>query len=81
MKAHAGQGAVSGVPAPPCGSPTRAPPRSTAVSAARRRKVYVGYFAFMRSVVQGMDPRESCERYLQIEGEATDQRTARGTIA
>jgi site-specific recombinase XerD len=35
----------------------------------------------MRSVVQGLDPRESWERYLQIEGEATDQRTVRGTIA
>lgn len=51
------------------------------VGAARRRKLHVGHFAFMRSVVQGMAPRESRERYLQIEGDATDQRTVRGTIA
>ncbi len=35
----------------------------------------------MRSVVQGLDPRHSWERYLQIEGEASDQRTLRATIA
>ncbi len=35
----------------------------------------------MRSVVQGLDPRESWERYFRIEGEATDQRTLRATIA
>lgn len=74
---------MSGVPAPQFGSLTRAPPRSTGaeVGAAQRRKLHVGHFAFMRSVVQGMAPRESRERYLQIEGDATDQRTVRGTIA
>ncbi|MDP3222816.1 MAG: hypothetical protein Q8M96_06740, partial [Rubrivivax sp.] len=51
------------------------------VSAARRRKLHVGHFAFMRSVVQGLDPRESWERYFRVEGEATDQRTVRATIA
>ncbi|MBI3368801.1 MAG: tyrosine-type recombinase/integrase [Burkholderiales bacterium] len=35
----------------------------------------------MRSVVQGLDPRESWERYFRVEGEATDQRTVRATIA
>ena len=35
----------------------------------------------MRSVVQGLDPRESGERYFRVEGEATDQRTVRATIA
>ena len=35
----------------------------------------------MRAVVQGLDPRESWERYFRIEGEATDQRTVRATIA
>ena len=35
----------------------------------------------MRSVVQGLDARESWERYFRVEGEATDQRTVRATIA
>ena len=51
------------------------------VSAARQRKLHIGHFAFMRSVVQGLDPRESWERYFRVEGEATDQRTVRATIA
>ena len=50
-------------------------------AAARQRKLHVGHFAFMRSVVQGLDSRESWERYLRVEGEATDQRTVRATIA
>ena len=55
---RAGQGA--GAPAPLFGTSTRTPPRSlTPVSAARQRKLHVGHFAFMRSVVQGLDPRES----------------------
>ena len=49
--------------------------------AARQRKLHVGHFAFMRSVVQGLDPRDSWWRYFRIEGEATDQRTVRATIA
>ena len=51
------------------------------VSAARQRKLHVGHFAFMRSVAQGLDPRESWERYFRVEGEATDQRIVRATIA
>ncbi len=54
---------------------------SASVSAARQRKLHVGHFAFMRSVVQGLDPRESWERYFRVEGEATDARTVRATIA
>ena len=54
--------------------------RATA-SAARKRKLHVGHFAFMRSVVQGLDSRESWERYLHIEGVATDKRVVRVTIA
>jgi site-specific recombinase XerD len=80
--ARAGQGAASGAPAPLFATPTRTPPRSpTTVGAARQRKLHVGHFAFMRAVVQGLDPRESWERYLRVEGEATDQRTVRATIA
>ncbi len=59
--------------------PNTAP--GTGTSAARQRKLHVGHFAFMRSVVQGLDPRESWERYFRVEGEATDQRTVRATIA
>jgi len=78
----AGQGAESGVPAPLFGTSSRAIPRSDSrVSAARQRKLHVGHFAFMRSVVQGLDPRDSWERYFQLEGEVTDQRTVRTTIA
>jgi site-specific recombinase XerD len=54
---------------------------STGTSAARQRKLHVGHFAFMRSVVQGLDPRESWERYFLVEGEASDQRIVRATIA
>ena len=53
----------------------------TRVSAARQRKLHAGHFAFMRSVVQGLDLRQSWERYLRVEGEATDQRLVRATIA
>ena len=67
---HAGRGAA----APPARGPVQ-------VSAVRQRKLHVGHFAFMRSVVQGLDPRESWERYFRVEGEATDQRTVRATIA
>ena len=78
--ARAGQGA--GALAPLFGSSTRTPPRSLApVSAARQRKLHVGHFAFMRAVVQGLDSRESWDRYFRIDGEATDLRTVRSTIA
>jgi hypothetical protein len=51
-------------------------------SAARQpRKLHVGHFAFMRAVVQGLDPRDSWDRYLRLEGEVSDQRTVRATIA
>ena len=54
---------------------------SSLVSAARQRKLHVGHFAFMRAVVQGLDPRDSWERFLRVEGEITDQRSVRATIA
>jgi site-specific recombinase XerD len=67
---RAGQGAV-----------TSHAGRVTQGSATRQRKLHVGHFAFMRSVVQGLDPRDSWERYFRVEGEATDQRAVRTTIA
>ena len=57
------------------------PTKPPSIHPGRQRKLHVGHFAFMRSVVQGLDPRHSWERYLQIEGEASDQRTLRATIA
>lgn len=74
LSAPAGQGAT----APSARGSVSAPAH---VAAARQRKLHIGHFAFMRSVVQGLDPRESWERYFRIEGEATDQRTVRATIA
>ena len=50
-------------------------------SAARRRKLHIGHFAFMRGVVQGIDVRTGWDRYLRVEGEATDQRLVRSTVA
>lgn len=55
---------------------------STLVSSpSRRRKLHVGHFAFMRAVVQGVDQRESWNRYLRAEGESSDQRLVRATVA
>jgi hypothetical protein len=45
------------------------------------RRLHAGHFAFMRAVVQGLDLRESWERYVPLEGEATDLRRVRSTIA
>jgi site-specific recombinase XerD len=73
-----GQGAAAPLVTTSTGTPLRSP---TPVSAARQRKLHVGHFAFMRSVVQGLDPRESWQRYFRIEGEASDPRTMRATIA
>ena len=45
------------------------------------RKFTSGHFAFMRSVVQGIDLRASWDRYLPVEGEHEDLRKVRSTIA
>ena len=81
--AHAGQGALAPLLGTHVGThvSTQISAHATPASAARRRLLHVGHFAFMRSVVQGLDLRESWDRYLRVEGEATDQRTVRGTIA
>ncbi|BAL27310.1 site-specific integrase [Azoarcus sp. KH32C] len=50
-------------------------------SAIRQRKLHRGHFAFMRAVVQGVDLRESWDRYIRLEGEHTDVRAVRSTIA
>ena len=85
--AHAGQGALAPLLGTHVGThvgmhvSTQISAHLTPASAARKRKLHVGHFAFMRSVVQGLDLRESWERYFLVEGEATDQRTVRATIA
>jgi site-specific recombinase XerD len=44
------------------------------------RKLHLGHIAFMRAVVQGLDPKQSWERYLRSEGELASQRQLRKTI-
>ncbi|NEX62998.1 phage integrase family protein [Noviherbaspirillum galbum] len=44
------------------------------------RKLHRGHIAFMRAVVQGLDPRRSWERYLQGEGEHASSHRIRQTI-
>lgn len=45
------------------------------------RKLHRGHFAFMRALTQGLDERTSWDRYLRLEGEHTDLRTVRRTVA
>ena len=45
------------------------------------RKLHRGHFAFMRALAQGLDERASWDRYLRLEGEHTDLKTVRRTIA
>ena len=45
------------------------------------RKLHNGHFAFMRALAQGLDERASWDRYLRLEGEHTELRTVRRTIA
>jgi site-specific recombinase XerD len=46
----------------------------------RKRKLHLGHIAFMRAVVQGLDTRDSWDRYLRLEGEHDDIRNVRRTI-
>ncbi len=45
------------------------------------RKLDSSHFAFMRALAQGVNERASWDRYLRVEGEHTDLRTVRRTIA
>ncbi|MDM0015860.1 phage integrase family protein [Variovorax sp. J22P168] len=45
------------------------------------RRLHSGHFAFMRALAQGLDERTSWERYLRLEGEHSDARTVRRTVA
>lgn len=42
--------------------------------------MHIGHFAFMRAVVQGLDTRDSWNRYLRLEGEHDDIRNVKRTI-
>jgi hypothetical protein len=55
---------------PSAGGPALHPPR----------RLHRGHFAFMRALIQGMDERAAWTRYLQEEGESSDQRRLRSTI-
>ena len=69
-------------PLKPLMSRSAAAGQETAIAkVARQRKLHTGHFAFMRSVVQGLDPKDSWDRYFRIDGEVTDQRVVRSTIA
>lgn len=46
-----------------------------------RQRLHAGHFAFMRSVVQGLDTRESWNRYLTVEREHYDIGKVSRTIA
>jgi hypothetical protein len=54
---------------------------SRPTSAARQRKVHAGHSAFMRALVQGLEPGEAWERYLPAEGAVGDRRQVRSAIA
>ena len=78
----AGQGAQAQQIATFSQATGRTPPHQpTPLSAARQRKLHVGHLALMRAVVQGLDPRDSWERYFRIESQLGDQRTVRFTMA
>lgn len=44
------------------------------------RKLHVGHFAFMRAFVQGLDLRDTWDRYLAVEGSRTDVRNVRRAV-
>lgn len=45
------------------------------------RKLHVGHFAFMRAFVQGLNLRDTWDRYLAVEGSRTDVRNVRRAVA
>ena len=53
----------------------------TGSSDSRNRRLHAGHFAFMRAVVQGVDVTAAWDRYLRVEGESSDARAVRSTIA
>jgi hypothetical protein len=68
-----------GVSPPHGATPSRSAAASPAASCTR--KLSAAHFAFMRGLVQGLLLRDTWERYLQVEGSATDVRAIRTTIS
>ncbi|GIZ52861.1 phage integrase family protein [Noviherbaspirillum aridicola] len=63
--------------------PTISPERSAAQkkqAGVQGQRLHAGHFAFMRAVIQGLDTRQSWDRYLRLEGEHDDIRHVRRTI-
>lgn len=61
-----------------------ASPSTASVSSAaslRARKLGIAHFAFVRALAQGVPLRQAWDRYLQVEGMATDLRLVKGTLA
>ena len=44
------------------------------------RSLHAGHFAFMRAVIQGLDSRQSWDRYLRLEGAHHDARQVKRTV-
>ncbi len=55
-------------------------PASPADRRVGHRKLHIRHIAFMRAVVQGLDPRQSWDRYLRTEGNPGDARQVRSTL-
>lgn len=66
--------------ATPSTNVTTAPSVQRAELGGRARKLTTAHFAFMRGLVQGLSLREMWERYLQVEGNASDLRVVKSTI-
>lgn len=64
----------------PPGSTTKNERSANRASVNPHRKLHLGHIAFMRAVVQGLDSKQSWERYLRSEGEAATPRQLRKTI-
>ena len=62
------------------GEGARSDPGPMLAAPTRHRKLHLGHFAFMRAVVQGLETRDSWDRYLRVEGEHEDVRNVRRTI-
>ena len=51
------------------------------IHAIQVRCLHAGHFAFMRALVQGIDSRQSWDRYLRLEGTDSDMRQIKRTIS
>lgn len=55
-------------------------PSTAATKSLARTHLHLGHFAFMRSLVQGIDVRQAWDRYLRLEGNYRDARTVSRTL-